>query len=110
MNFFVSDITKSTALSHQSSPYSLVVMLVVFCLIFYFMVLRPQKKQANLHKKLMNSITRGDEVLTTGGLVGHVIKVTDNDYIFIALNDINEVIIKRDFIVAVLPKGTIKSL
>jgi preprotein translocase subunit YajC len=85
-------------------------MLVVFGLIFYFMILRPQQKRTKEHKKLMDSIAKGDEVLTTGGLVGRVAKVADTGYISIALNDTTEVVIKRDFVAAVLPKGTMKAL
>ncbi|MGL9759813.1 MAG: preprotein translocase subunit YajC [Symbiopectobacterium sp.] len=109
MSFFISDAVAETGAPAQS-PYSLVIMLAVFGLIFYFMILRPQQKRAKDHKKLMNSISKGDEVLTTGGLVGRVTKVSDTGYITIALNDTNEVIIKRDFVAAVLPKGTIKAL
>lgn len=46
---------------------SLILMLVVFGLIFYFMILRPQQKRTKEHKKLMDSIAKGDEVLTNGG-------------------------------------------
>ena len=54
---------------------------------------------------------KGDEVLTSGGLVGKITKIAeDNDYVSIALNDNNEVVIKKDFVTAVLPKGTLKSL
>ncbi|WP_250150587.1 preprotein translocase subunit YajC, partial [Escherichia coli] len=62
-------------------------MLVVFGLIFYFMILRPQQKRTKENKKLMDSIAKGDEVLTNGGLVGRVTKVAENGYIAIALND-----------------------
>ncbi|AUC44032.1 Preprotein translocase subunit YajC [Dickeya solani RNS 08.23.3.1.A] len=85
-------------------------MLAVFGLIFYFMILRPQQKRAKEHKKLMDSISKGDEVLTNGGLVGRVTKVADNGFITIALNDTNEVVIKRDYVTSVLPKGTMKAL
>lgn len=110
MSFFVSDAVTTTAGSSQSSPYSLLLMLIVFGLIFYFMILRPQQKRAKTHKELINSISKGDEVLTTGGLVGRVLKIVDTGYISIALNDTNQVLIKRDFVAAVLPKGTMKAL
>lgn len=110
MNFVVSDVVADTGAPSQGSPYSLVVILVVFGLIFYFMILRPQQKRAKAHKELMSSISKGNEVLTTGGLVGRVVKIADTDYISIALNDTNEVIIKRDFVAAILPKGTMKAL
>ncbi|PVZ87366.1 preprotein translocase subunit YajC [Serratia sp. S1B] len=110
MSFFISDAVASAGTSAQASPYSLPIMLVVFGLIFYFMILRPQQKRAKDHKKLMESIGKGDEVLTTGGLIGRVTKVADTGIIAIALNDTTEVMIKRDFVAAVLPKGTMKAL
>ncbi|MGM3175008.1 MULTISPECIES: preprotein translocase subunit YajC [Dickeya] len=111
MSFFISDAVAATAgAPAQGSPYSLVIMLAVFGLIFYFMILRPQQKRAKEHKKLMDSISKGDEVLTNGGLVGRVTKVADNGFITIALNETNEVVIKRDYVTSVLPKGTMKAL
>lgn len=110
MSFSIFDAVATTGAPSQSSPYSLVVILVVFGLIFYFMVFRPQQKREKIHKELMNSISKGDEVLTTGGLVGRVVKVADTGYISIALNNTNEVVIKRDFVAAILPKDTMKSL
>lgn len=110
MSFFISDAAAAAGAPGQSSPISLILMLAVFGLIFYFMILRPQQKRTKEHKKLMDSISKGDEVLTNGGLVGRVNKVADNGYIAIALNDTTEVVIKRDFVAAVLPKGTMKAL
>ncbi|AXF74893.1 preprotein translocase subunit YajC [Erwinia tracheiphila] len=112
MSFFISDAVAAAGAPApaQSSPYSLVIMLVVFGLIFYFMILRPQQKRTKDHKKLMDSISKGDEVMTTGGLVGRVTKVADTGYVVIALNETTEVVVKRDFVAAVLPKGTMKAL
>ena len=106
MSFFISDAVAATGAPAQGSPMSLILMLVVFGLIFYFMILRPQQKRTKEHKKLMDSIAKGDEVLT----IGRVTKVAENGYIAIALNDTTEVVIKRDFVAAVLPKGTMKAL
>ncbi|WP_158379658.1 preprotein translocase subunit YajC [Candidatus Williamhamiltonella defendens] len=109
MNIF-SQAFASTSEAPQGNPYSLIIMLLIFGFIFYFIIWRPQQKRTKDHKKLMASISKGDEVLTTGGLVGHVNKVTETGYIVMSLNDITEVIIKRDFVAAVLPKGTMKNL
>ncbi|MCS2163851.1 preprotein translocase subunit YajC [Scandinavium sp. H11S7] len=111
MSFFISDaVAASGAQAGGGQTIQLVGMLVVFGLIFYFMILRPQQKRTKDHKKLMDSIAKGDEVLTNGGLVGRVTKVAEAGYIAIALNDTTEVVIKRDFVAAVLPKGTMKAL
>ena len=83
----------------------------IFLLFFYFFIFRPQSKRAQEQKNLMGSLSKGDEVLTSGGLVGKIAKISaDNDYIVLALNDNNNITIKKDFVTAVLPKGTIQSL
>lgn len=113
MSFFISNALADTApaaASSENSTISLVVMLAAFGLIFYFMILRPQQKRSKEHKKLMDSIAKDEEVLTNGGLVGRVTKVSENGYLTIALNDSTEVIIRRDFVAAVLPKGTMKDM
>ncbi|MBD1555761.1 preprotein translocase subunit YajC [Vibrio sp. S9_S30] len=95
----------------QGGGFEMIIMLGMFAVIFYFMIYRPQAKRSKEHKNLMAGMQKGDEVLTNGGLVGKIVKISeDNDYIAIALNDNNEVTIKRDFVTAVLPKGTLKSL
>ncbi|MGG4608094.1 preprotein translocase subunit YajC [Providencia sp. Me31A] len=110
MSFFISDAAASAGAPAQGSPYTMVIMLVVFALIFYFMILRPQQKRAKEHRKLMESITKGDEVLTTGGLIGRVTKVSETGYVVLELSENTEVTIKRDFVAAVLPKGTMKAI
>ncbi|PMN71846.1 preprotein translocase subunit YajC [Enterovibrio norvegicus] len=108
---FISQAHAAAEGAPQSNPYQLFIMLGLFAVIFYFMIYRPQAKRVKDHKNLMSSMGKGDEVLTGGGLVGKITKISeDNDFIVIALNDNNEVTIKKDFVTAVLPKGTIKSL
>ncbi|PJG59454.1 preprotein translocase subunit YajC [Aeromonas cavernicola] len=95
----------------QSGGMEMIIMLAVFGLIFYFMIYRPQAKRAKDHRNLMSSLSKGDEVLTSGGLIGKIAKVAaDNDYLVIALNDQTQVTVKKDFVSAVLPKGSIQSL
>lgn len=94
-----------------SSGYEMIIMLAVFGFIFYFMIFRPQSKRAKEHKNLMSSLSKGDEVLTSGGLVGKISKVSDeNDFLVLALNDQTQITIKKDYVTAVLPKGTLQSL
>ncbi|MDN3680136.1 preprotein translocase subunit YajC [Vibrio tapetis] len=91
--------------------FEMIIMLGMFAVIFYFMIYRPQAKRAKDHKNLMAGMAKGDEVLTNGGLVGKIVKISEeNDYVSIELNPNNEVVIKKDFVTAVLPKGTLKSL
>ena len=111
MSFFISQAEASTAGAQQGSTLSMFVMLGMFALIFFFMIYRPQAKRAKDHKNLMSSLSKGDEILTSGGLIGKISKITEgNDFVAIELNETNVITIKRDFITAVLPKGTLKSL
>ncbi len=90
---------------------SLLFMTLIFGAIFYFMIYRPQAKRNKEHKNLMESISKGDEVLTQGGLIGRVVKISaESDYVQIELNENNVIVIKKSFISAILPKGTLKSI
>ena len=97
--------------AQQGSPMSMLFIFIIFGLIFYFMIYRPQAKRNKEHKKLMSELTKGTEVLTAGGIIGKITKVPDKgDVIVIALNDKTEITINRNYIAAVLPKGTIETL
>lgn len=108
---FISQAHAAAEGAPQGGGMQLFIMLGLFAVIFYFMIYRPQAKRAKEQKTLMDSMSKGDEVLTGGGLVGRITKIAaDNDFIVIALNDNNEVTIKKDFVTAILPKGSIQSL
>ncbi|MBQ1782984.1 MAG: preprotein translocase subunit YajC [Gammaproteobacteria bacterium] len=113
MDFFIASAHANPAAA-QGSPtagWDLIFMLVIFGLIFYFMIYRPQAKRVKEHKALMSSISKGDEVLTQGGLLGRVAKVADDkDYVVIEVADNTQVMVQKSAISAVLPKGTLKSL
>ena len=97
--------------AQQGSPMSMLFIFIIFGLIFYFMIYRPQAKRNKEHKKLMSELTKGTEVLTAVGIIGKITKVPEKgDVIVIALNDKTEITINRNYIAAVLPKGTIETL
>ena len=97
--------------AQQGSPMSMLFIFIIFGLIFYFMIYRPQAKRNKEHKKLMSELTKGTEVLNAGGIIGKITKVPEKgDVIVIALNDKTEITINRNYIAAVLPKGTIETL
>ena len=95
----------------QGSGLEMLIILAVFGVIFYFMVFRPQSKRQKEQRNLLSSLSKGDEILTSGGLIGKITKVSaEDENVVIALNDNNEVMISRNFVVATLPKGTMKAL
>ncbi|MDN3700177.1 preprotein translocase subunit YajC [Vibrio artabrorum] len=109
--FIISQAHAATEGAPAGGGFEMLIMLGMFAVIFYFMIYRPQAKRVKEHKNLMSSMGKGDEVLTSGGLIGKITKIAeDSDYVAIELNTSNEVVIKKDFITAVLPKGTLKSL
>ena len=66
------------AAAQQPSMLASFIPLILIFLIFYFLLIRPQQKKQKEHKVLLDSIKRGDEILSSGGILGKVIKV-DND-------------------------------
>ena len=82
-------------------------MVVIFG-VFYFLMIRPQSKRMKEHKKLVESMAKGDEVVTNGGVLGKVTHVGDN-FITIEVAKDTEIKIQRDAVASMMPKGTIKS-
>jgi preprotein translocase subunit YajC len=84
-------------------------MMLVFIVGAYFLMIRPQNKRAKAHRQLMSDLSKGDEVVTIGGIVGKVAKLTD-DFITLTVSDNVEVTVQKSAISNVLPKGTLKNI
>lgn len=93
----------------QGGGASGLVMFVVLLAVFYLVLIRPQMKQAKDHKKLVESLSKGDEVVTSGGLLGRITQVGDNFIVLEVAKDL-EVKVQRQAVSAVMPKGTVKTL
>mgnify|MGYP003644932546 CR=1 FL=1 len=100
---------EAAAAAPQQNSMSLVVMFGVFFLFIYFMVWRPQNKRAREQSDMLGSLAKGDEVATAGGVVGRIVKLTDQFVTLTVANNI-EVLLQKNAVVSVLPKGTIKSV
>jgi len=90
----------------QSSLMGMLPLVLMF-VVLYFVMIRPQMKKAKEHKVMVESLAKGDEVATAGGILGKVTKLGD---IFISIEVANgvEVQLQRSAVVQVLPKGSIK--
>ncbi|HSH85803.1 MAG: preprotein translocase subunit YajC [Methylophilus sp.] len=91
-----------------SDIMSFVPMIVIFVL-FYFMLIRPQMKQAKQHKSMLETLKSGDEVATTGGIVGKVTKVGES-FISVEIAANTVVNVQKHTVQTLLPPGTIKSI
>lgn len=95
--------------AEQPDPLISFLPLIVLFVLFYFLIIRPQMKRAKDQRKMQEAIQKGDEVITAGGQLGKVVKVTDQ-YITLDIGGGTESIFQRATIQTVLPKGTIKDL
>ena len=83
-------------------------MIIIFVL-FYFMLIRPQMKQAKEQKAMIEALKAGDEVATTGGVLGKVTKVGDN-FVSVEIATNTVVNVQKHAVQTLLPPGTIKSI
>ena len=90
------------AAQHPSMLASFIPLILIF-LIFYFLLIRPQQKKQKEHKVLLDSIQRGDEILSSGGILGKVIKV-DNDKLTVEISKGVHVTIIRSTVADVIKK------
>ena len=86
---------------------SMLIMMVVFVAIFYFMMIRPQMQRSKEHKNLLSNLTKGDEVITSGGMIGKIKKVGDN-FIELTVSENVDVKVQKQAVTSALPKGTAK--
>ena len=111
-SFFISNASAATqapAQAQQGGGIQLIGMLGIFVLFMYFAVWRPQSKRAKEQRDLLGALSKGDEVVTAGGILGKITKVSDA-YVVLALADNVEVTIQKSSVVSALPKGTLKSI
>ena len=83
--------------------------LVLIFAVFYFLLIRPQAKRQKEHRKMVESLMKGDEVVTIGGIAGRVADLGDN-FALLEIADGVSVKIRRVSVESVMPKGTLKDL
>ena len=82
---------------------------IIIFVLFYFMLIRPQMKQAKEHKALLEALKAGDEVVSNSGMLGKITKLS-NQFATIEVAKDVEIKIQKQTIQTLLPKGTIKSI
>ncbi len=110
MSFFISDaIAAAPGSAATSGPLVSLILPIGLVVLFYFFMIRPQSKRQKEHKQMINELQKGEEVLTTGGVLGKVTGLDDN---FITLEVSKNVVInvQRSAVQTIMPKGTIKEL
>jgi preprotein translocase subunit YajC len=82
---------------------------IIIFVLFYFMLIRPQMAQAKKVKAMLAALKVGDEVSTSGGILGKITKLNDQ-FAILEVNANSQIKIQKQTVQTVLPKGTIKSI
>jgi preprotein translocase subunit YajC len=110
MGFFISDaIAQSAATPAAMETTSSILMMVGIFVVFYLLIIRPQSKRAKEHRELINKIKTGDEVVTSGGIIGEIIRL-DEQFVSLSIQNGVEMLVQRQAISTVLPKGTMNTI
>ena len=108
MNGLIPAAWAQGAAGGATNQFAPLLMMVVFIVIFYFLLIRPQQKKAKEHQALVSKLSVGDEVVTTGGILGRVTDVGDT-FITLEVADGVRVKVQKFQIASLMPKGTLKS-
>ncbi len=107
MDWFISTAAAQTA-GAAAQPNPIMLPLLLFFVVLYFMLIRPQSKRAKEHRAMLAALETGNEIATAGGIIGKVTEVGEN---FVTVEIASNVVVKvqRNTIAQVLPKGSIKA-
>lgn len=109
MSFFISEaMAEGAPAAAQVDPTMNFVFIIGMVAIFYFILIRPQQKRAKEHRNMVSALGKGDEVITSGGLLGRITDVGEQ-YMTVELAQGVEVRMQKSAISTVLPKGSIKA-
>lgn len=108
ISFFISDAHAQAAPAGQAPSAMSWVFLAVMFLALYFILIRPQQKRVKDHRNMVSQLSKGDEVVTNGGVLGRITKIGDNFLTVEIAKDI-EISVQRQAIQSLMPKGTFKS-
>ncbi|MFP5345252.1 MAG: preprotein translocase subunit YajC [Gammaproteobacteria bacterium] len=109
MSFFISDAYAQAAPAGGETGMLTFLPIIILFVIFYFLLMRPQMKRAKEHKSMLASLAKGDEVVTSGGLLGRITEMGED---FVSIEIAPGVITKlqKHAVAAVMPKGTLKDV
>ncbi|MEW5756417.1 MAG: preprotein translocase subunit YajC [Pseudomonadota bacterium] len=107
MSFFISDAMAQTAAPQGGGdPLLGLIPFILLFVIFYFFLIRPQSKRVKEHKKMLEALGKGDEVVTNGGVLGRVVDIGP-DFIALEIAQGTTIKVQKNYIASLMPKGTI---
>jgi preprotein translocase subunit YajC len=110
MSFFISDaLAEAPAAAAGGDPIMGLLFPIGLVVILYFFMIRPQVKRQKEHRKMVEALGKGDEIVTIGGMVGRVAELGD-EFATLEVASGTQVKIRRSAVESVLPKGSIKEM
>ena len=107
MNFFIADAFAQGGPTGQEPGVSGFLIMLIPIVVLWFLMIRPQMKRQKEHSKMVDALTKGDEAVTNGGILGRITDVSDS-FVKLEISKSVEVKVQRQAIATVMPKGTIK--
>lgn len=109
MDFLISAAHAQEGGAAGGGMIEFLIMILIFFAIMYFLIIRPQSKRAKEHRSMVESLSKGDEVVTNGGVAGTITEVGENFIKVDIANGVN-VAVQKQSVQQVMPKGTLKDL
>lgn len=108
-NLFINNAYAEGAAAPQGGSIMDFLPLFALIVVFYFLILRPQQKRSKEVKNMLEALQKGDEVATTGGVLGRISKVGDT-YVALEVAEGITLNVQKSAVQTILPKGTLKSI
>ena len=108
LDFLIPTAYAQSAGGQPQGGFGMLVFPVILIAIMYFLMIRPQMKRQKEHRAMLDKLSRGDEVITNGGIAGTVTEIGEN-FITVEIANGVQVRIQKGAIANVLPKGTLKA-
>ncbi|ATG89647.1 MULTISPECIES: preprotein translocase subunit YajC [Methylomonas] len=109
MSFLISDAMAQTAPAIQQPGFEGMLFPLGILIFFYFLFIRPQAKRNKEQKQMLAALSKGAEVVTSGGILGKVAELDDN-FVKLEVSDNSFIQVQRHAIASMMPKGTYKTL
>jgi preprotein translocase subunit YajC len=108
MNGLITDAWAQAAPGAGGGQFQFALLMAAFIALFYFMLIRPQQRRAKEHQALLTKLASGDEVVTSGGLLGRITDVGDT-FVTLEVADGVRLKVQKAQVTQLMPKGTLKS-
>lgn len=108
MSFLINDAMAAAPVAEQAPVWTGLLPMLILFVVFYFLLIRPQQKKAKEHSNMVKELSKGDEVVTNGGILGKIRKVGEN-FVDLEVSDNVMLTIQKHQVSQLMPKGTLKS-